>query len=111
MWLNLRKIYTLTQISPKKVPNHNPERYLPKEKMLRVVIWQLVLENFNRIEKKSQIKQPLIVSLGFKHFCKRVYVFNVPVKLAIVLMLLAMTNSSESDNPCCNNGNKMGEHC
>jgi hypothetical protein len=22
-------------------------------------------------------------------------------------MLLAMTNSSESDNPCCNNGNKM----
>jgi hypothetical protein len=27
------------------------------------------------------------------------------------LMLLAMTNSSESDNPCCNNGNKMGEHC
>ena len=91
--------------------NHDPEHYLPKEKMLRVVIWQLFFGDFNLIEKFSQIKLPLIISLGYEHFCKIVYVFNVPVKLAMVLMLLAMTNSSESDNPCCNNGNKMGEHC
>ena len=38
------KFYILTQISKKKVPNHDSEHYLPKEKMLRVVIWQLFLE-------------------------------------------------------------------
>ena len=33
------------------------------------------------------------------------------VKLAIVFMHRAMTNSSGSDKPCCKSGSSMGEHC
>jgi hypothetical protein len=42
--LNLRAVFTLSQISKKKVPNHSPEQYPPKEKILRGVIWYLFWE-------------------------------------------------------------------
>ena len=33
-WVNLKKFFTLAQISPKKAPNYDPEHNPPKEKML-----------------------------------------------------------------------------
>ena len=35
-------------VSPKKVPNHSPEHYPPKEKMLRRVIWLLFFRDLNQ---------------------------------------------------------------
>ena len=40
----------------KKVPNHSPEHYPPKEKMLRRVIWQLFFGDLNQSEKILDIK-------------------------------------------------------
>ena len=37
-WLNLKKFFTLAQISNKKVPNYSPEHYPAKKKMLMGVI-------------------------------------------------------------------------
>ena len=42
----------------KKVSNHSPEHYLPKEKMLRSVIWHLFFR-FDPKWKKSEIMPPL----------------------------------------------------
>jgi hypothetical protein len=50
-----QKEFTLAPISQKKVPNHCPEHYPPKEKLLRAVIWHLFFCN----EKLSEIKPPL----------------------------------------------------
>ena len=36
--------------SKKKVPNHSPEHYPPKEKMLRRVIWHLFLEIWGKVK-------------------------------------------------------------
>ena len=43
----------------KKVPNLFPEHYPHKEKMVRVVIWQLFFGDLSQSEKLSEIKPPL----------------------------------------------------
>ena len=56
--LNLRKFFIFAQFSKKKVPNHSPENYPNKEKMLTGVIWLFFLD-LSKIEKFSEIKLPL----------------------------------------------------
>ena len=41
------------------MPNHFPEHYPAKEKMLRTVIWQLFCGDWSKSEKLSEIKPPL----------------------------------------------------
>ena len=55
MWLNLRKCFTSAHLQ-KKVPNHSPEHYPPKEKE---VIWLLLLKICAKLKKLSEIKPPL----------------------------------------------------
>ena len=43
----------------KRVPNHDPEHYSPKDKMLRVVILHLVFGDLSQSEKLCEIKLPL----------------------------------------------------
>ena len=57
MWFNLRKFFTLAQISKKKVSNHYPEHLLFMWIVLRGVIW---LGDLSQSYKLSEIKQPLI---------------------------------------------------
>ena len=45
--------------SSKNVSNHFPEHNPHKEKMVRVVIWQLFFEDLSQSEKFSEIKPPL----------------------------------------------------
>ena len=40
-------------------PNHYSEHYPPKEKMLRIVIWNIVLGDLSQYEKLPEIK-PLL---------------------------------------------------
>ena len=41
--------------SQKKVPNHCPEHYSNKEKMLRIVIWHLSFGDLRQFEKESYL--------------------------------------------------------
>ena len=41
------------------MPNHSPEHYPPKEKMLRGVSWHLFFGDLSQSEKLSKIKPPL----------------------------------------------------
>ena len=46
------------------MPNHDPEQYLPEEKMLRIMIWYLDLKN-------SKMKSPLCISVSFEMKAKQ----------------------------------------
>ena len=46
--------------SPKKVPNHSPQHYPPREKLLKAVIWHLFFGDWSKNEKVSDIKPPLL---------------------------------------------------
>ena len=59
MWLNLRKFFILAQISPKKVPNHNPKPYPLKKEEAEYSLWHLFLGDLSQSEKLSEIKPPL----------------------------------------------------
>ena len=51
------------------MPNHYPEHYPPKEKMLRVVIWQLFFfRDLSQNQKLSDIKPPFVVGLKVNIF-------------------------------------------
>ena len=54
--------------SPKKVPNHSPEHYPPKDKILRRVIWHSFLEIWAKVKKLSGIKPP-IIELTYRRVC------------------------------------------
>ena len=59
MWLNLRNFFILAQISPKKVPNHNPKQYALKKKRLSIAFGIFFLGDLSQIKKLSEIKPPL----------------------------------------------------
>ena len=59
MWLNLRIFFILAQISPKKVPNHNPKQYALKKKRLSIAFGIFFLGDLSQIKKLSEIKPPL----------------------------------------------------
>ena len=73
--------------SLKKEPNHDPEHYPPKEKMLRVVIWHLFFADLSQRGKLSGIKPPLdsmlvrnkVQNRNFEIFSMRqdIYIINV----------------------------------
>ena len=46
------------------MPNHNPERYAPKSKMLRTVIWHLFCTYLTQSGSFSEIKPPLGKAAG-----------------------------------------------
>ena len=46
---------------PKKVSNHSPEHYPPKEKILRGVIWYLFWKIWAKVKNNSEIKPPLVL--------------------------------------------------
>ena len=52
-------MFLLLLICSKKVPNHCPEHYLPKEKMLRLVIWHHLFGDLSISANLYQINPPL----------------------------------------------------
>ena len=58
-WINLRKFFTLAQISPKRCQITILSSYPPKEKMLRIVIWHLFWGDLCQSEKLSEIRPHL----------------------------------------------------
>ena len=61
-------MFLLLLICSKKVPNHCPEHYLPKEKMLRLVIWHYLLGDLSISANLYQINPPL----GAFKYCKAI---------------------------------------
>ena len=53
------KFYFGSNLKKKKVPNHSPEQYPPKEKMLRIVISTFFSGELRQSEKLSEIKPSL----------------------------------------------------
>ena len=81
--------------SPKKVPNHHPECYPPKEKMLRIVIWNLFFWDLSQIKKLSEIKPPLVDSFSWEFLDQTVYLRSDGILSIYCFMIIFKTGRAK----------------